>query len=141
MTNTIDTFFDRLRVEGECVVYDGPRTPKGYGMFGINGESWRAHRFSYFYFVDEIGDSHVLHRCDNPPCVLPAHLWLGTNEDNVADKTAKGRAGKPKTTHCIRGHERNETNMRIDSKGRRHCRPCQNISQKKRRQTLDKTEE
>ena len=131
MTNTIQTFIDRLEQQGDCLVYDKGNDSGGYGRFSHKGKEWQAHRFSYSYFVGEIGDLHVLHACDNPPCVLPAHLWLGTNADNMLDKKRKGRA---LTSHCINGHERNEVNMRIDSFGNRHCRPCQNISQKKHRQ-------
>ena len=133
MANTIETFISRLERQGECLVYDRNHDTGGYGRFSYKGKEWTAHRFSYSYFVGEIGDFHVLHACDNPPCVLPAHLWLGTNKDNMLDKQKKGRGRREPTSHCINGHERNETNMRIDKFGNRHCRPCQKISQQKHR--------
>lgn len=62
----------------------------------------RTARVSYRTFSGEIPQGlHVLHHCDNPGCINPDHLFLGTHVDNMADKKAKGRA--PNTTEAIKG--------------------------------------
>lgn len=64
----------------------------GYGMLGVAGKSKLAHRLSWEIFNGPIvGGLFVLHACDNPPCVNPAHLRLGTQRDNRLDCKAKGR--------------------------------------------------
>lgn len=86
-------FLERLAVnERGCWEWMGSRNEKGYGCVGLRSEVYAAHRAAYAMFVEPIGDLHVLHRCDNPPCCNPEHLFIGTNMDNVADKVAKGRA-------------------------------------------------
>lgn len=65
-----------------------------YGAITIERRQYRAHRLSFELHGGTIGDLHVLHRCDNPPCVNPEHLFLGTNEDNVQDRHTKGRDAK-----------------------------------------------
>jgi len=63
-----------------------------YGMFCFNGTEYKAHRISYIIYKDSIPfGMHVLHNCDNPSCVNPDHLFLGTAKDNMTDKTIKGR--------------------------------------------------
>lgn len=82
-----------------CWRWSGRTDAGGYGVFywGPNGRAHRrAHRVSYAAFVGDPGDLHVCHRCDNPACVNPAHLWLGTAGDNQRDRAAKGRSNAPR---------------------------------------------
>jgi hypothetical protein len=67
---------------------------RGYGQLWYKGEKYLAHRLSYKINKGDIGDYHVLHTCDNPKCINPDHLWLGTNTDNMNDKIKKGRVVK-----------------------------------------------
>lgn len=84
-------------VEGGCWEWTGSTNPSGYGELGLGGRHEglvAAHRLSWELHVGPIPDGlWVLHRCDNPPCCNPDHLFLGTRTDNVRDMYAKGRRG------------------------------------------------
>lgn len=66
---------------------------KRYGSTTINGKWYGTHRLAYMAYHGRIGKNHVLHRCDNPPCCNPDHLFLGTHQDNIDDMVAKDRSG------------------------------------------------
>lgn len=92
-----DWFPPMLAPRAGCLVYTGPLNADGYGQLGhfVFG-SQLAHRLAWLLAFGAIPDGLlVLHRCDNPPCCLPAHLWLGTDADNTADMDAKGRRVVP----------------------------------------------
>lgn len=76
-----------------CWLWTAACFGNGYGAFRTPpGEEGRAHRWAYAYFVGPIPEGlHVLHRCDIRRCVNPDHLWVGTDADNQADMTQKGR--------------------------------------------------
>lgn len=77
-----------------CWEWTGHRDHKGYGRLTFRGRTIRAYRLAYELFVGPIPKGAcVLHRCDNPPCCNPAHLFLGSRADNHADMMAKGRHG------------------------------------------------
>lgn len=70
---------------------------KGYGKIGVKMSYQLAHRVSYELHIGPIPKGlHVLHSCDNPACVNPIHLFIGTNDDNIADKLSKGRQASPR---------------------------------------------
>lgn len=76
-----------------CIEFAGYKTAKGYGMIRREGKCWRAHRWAYYQAYGPIPDGMVVrHKCDNPACVNPDHLELGTQADNMADMHQRGRA-------------------------------------------------
>jgi len=80
-------------IHGQCWVWTGSRFSQGYGRLIGHG---RAHRISWEIHFGDIPDGLcVCHHCDNPSCVNPKHLFLGTKGDNIRDRNAKGRDRTP----------------------------------------------
>lgn len=79
--------------DNDCWNWLGSKNRGGYGLFSsVNDRHGTAHRVSYKLFKGEIPENmQVCHTCDNPACVKPAHLWLGTTQDNKKDQLNKGR--------------------------------------------------
>jgi len=69
-----------------------------YGRFWLQGSSYRTNRVSYAITYRDLGDFVVCHSCDNPLCVNPSHLWIGTMKDDCNDRDKKGRHGSAKLT-------------------------------------------
>lgn len=87
-----DCYFERVIQRKGCWDWLGSVDHDGYGLLSYRRVVYRAHRLSYELLKEPIPDGlWVLHRCDNPRCSNPDHLFLGTAIDNVADKTAKDR--------------------------------------------------
>ena len=80
--------------KGGCWIWKAAKDKDKYGLHSFRGnKNSRAHRVSYTLYIGEIPrGKQVLHRCDNPSCVKPEHLFLGTPKDNMLDKVSKGRA-------------------------------------------------
>lgn len=134
----VDNFWNCVQKSHEygCWTWTDKFDRKGYGR-------WRktlAHRESWRRAHGEIPDGlWVLHHCDNPPCVNPAHLYLGTVVENVRDMVDRRRNYiPPRRTHCAEGHELIGENLRIAGKLREVwlCRMCDNKRSAERQRQL-----
>ncbi len=95
MSKLEERFAENVQYGDGCWTWKGGRSPRGYGKIEVSGRSLRAHRLSYELFVGEIPQGlMVCHTCDNPTCVRPDHLFLGTSQDNMDDKVRKGRQAR-----------------------------------------------
>lgn len=141
------TISERLRarcvvdIRTGCWEWAGSRCRKGYGMIRVTGRTLRVHRVAHEEWLGPIpAGLDVLHRCDNPPCFNPGHLWTGTDLDNARDRAAKRRGNRDTSaataasalaarskTECVSGHPFNERNTWISARGTRQCRECDRL--------------
>lgn len=127
-----------------CWLWTGA-TFKGYGLIRSGGQgcpTHLAHRVSWRVHCGPIPEGlYVCHHCDNPPCCNPAHLFLGTQADNMRDCVSKGRqrhgdtglaakhAERRAQEYCVRGHALTAENCQPSAlqRGNRECRKCHAI--------------
>ena len=89
-----------------CWIWTAGSIRGGYGAFFSKGKNILAHRYAYELYREKIPSGmFVCHKCDNPPCVNPEHLFLGTNLDNFQDMVKKGRASFVNEHRIVRGEE------------------------------------
>lgn len=80
----------------DCWIWKGGKDKDGYGVIRMNCRTVKTHRLAWQCSFGEIpSGQYVLHRCDNPPCVNPSHLFLGTAKQNTQDMVQKGRGTTP----------------------------------------------
>ena len=137
-------------LEIPCLEWLGRTTKQGYAIAHIDGKEVRLHRRQWSFDHGPVPPGMcILHKCDNPPCVEPTHLFLGTRSDNARDMIAKGRCrsggwggaygpprGTSKVTHCPKGHEYTPENTYNYGKfGRLHrqCKQCKCKAQRDKR--------
>lgn len=90
-------FLKYINKKGECWIWSSARNNKGYGFFSYKGKATLAHRFSYEVYVGNIKKGfQICHICDNPACVNPKHLFMGTQIQNMKDCVQKKRNRPPR---------------------------------------------
>lgn len=100
-----ERFWGKVEIADGCWEWKRCLSSAGYGKIGVDGGSVYAHRLSWEMANGEIPDgASVLHHCDNPPCVRPDHLFLGSKKDNTGDAIRKGRFVNPPIKRGVSNH-------------------------------------
>lgn len=137
-----------LRRGAGCWAWTGQTQDEGgRARLHFNGRYHYAYRLLYALLKGPIAAGQVVrHRCDNPACVRPSHLVIGTQLDNIRDMRERGRADNPGAryaarTHCPAGHPYDTENTYIDpTRGARHCRACRRAQDRRRRRSANAAE-
>jgi hypothetical protein len=139
-TNVAARLHRRLALDAAtgCLSWTGYRNSKGYGTINVGGTPRYAHRVAWELANGPLpGGKCVLHRCDNPSCCNPRHLFLGSRADNNADMREKGRARQgirnAEKSICKHGHPLTGANVR-ERNGRRVCRTCARLWTRSKRE-------
>lgn len=146
----VANFWKKVDKSGDCWLWQGAAFGYGYGAMRVGKTIVGAHRVAYVIANGPLEANRLVrHKCNNPPCVNPAHLELGTQFDNMADRYAVERLVRPGDrmakggkcpnalkTHCPKGHEYTEENTFIDRRGWRSCLTCRRTLWMKPKQPL-----
>ena len=99
---------DGVEEQGDCLVWTKGTTWNGYGRINVDGKTQRTHRVMWEQLNGPIPEGMIiLHTCDNPPCLLPAHLRLGTVKENNREAFAKGRQAEKRNRKSKKFYEDN----------------------------------
>lgn len=100
-------FWPHVQKTDNCWLWTGRKDGKGYGQLKVRGRRTGAHRVSWEIHNGPIPEGlHCLHKCDNPPCVNPEHLFIGTQDDNLKDMIRKGRSAKGQRNGMLKHPDR-----------------------------------
>jgi hypothetical protein len=110
----------------QCIEWKGARSAAGYAVKRHEGKVQYVHRliFQSAWGIVLKPDQKVRHTCDNPGCVNPMHMQLGTQKDNMQDASQRKRLFNQRKTHCINGHEFTSENTYLRAEGGRKCKQC-----------------
>lgn len=137
MTKSLDRFFKKVEIVGDCWFWTGSKNTGGYGSFTEGRKNrYVAHRWLYEQFINEVPKGLDLdHLCRNRCCVNPLHLEPVTRSVNsrrgIGPKLAANR--QLIKTVCPKGHPYDSINTRYEKTGSRRCRTCHKIAEQKRR--------
>lgn len=143
-TTDIERFWsgvDRSGGPESCWPWKAGRLRQGYGRFWLHGQHHIAHRWILaqdlgraLRWDDELREM-ACHRCDNPPCCNPAHLYAGDAKTNVRDAVERSRHATTRErakSSCVNGHQFTNDNTYIHPQnGSRQCRECRKLRQRK----------
>jgi hypothetical protein len=124
-----ERFWAKVQKTDGCWLWTGCRNRLGYGKIKVRSYVTEpAHRVALKLSGVEVPDDmDACHHCDNPRCVRPDHLFVGTRKDNMQDAVRKGRMVSVNAlrTECKRGHPLSGDNLILQPDGHRNCRECQ----------------
>jgi hypothetical protein len=134
-----ELFWSKVNIDPDgCWGWSGAKSPRGYGVMTINNKKKIATHVSWWLETGDWPTAWMLHKCDNPPCIRPDHLFVGNQTDNMRDAHSKGRTKNTfvEKEFCKHGHPMSGDNVGlINSKARgkilRYCKECSKLMNQK----------
>lgn len=120
-SNPVDRIINKIEPQGDCWIWKGIISYKGYGLINVNQQKRKAHRYSYTHFINKIPDGMTIdHLCRVRACVNPDHLEVVTLVENIR----RGLIFRQPKKQCNYGHPLIDNNLYINYRGHRSCLKC-----------------